>query len=243
MDTALILATGAASSCHDVVPLAAGVTAAAVSVAAGLVVTFLAARRALAHDDAAAIGNIGLEISFAELGEPQSTEKTAPEVRLLAAMEARATARFEVQQRHYADARRQSTTFFYLSVGVGIVGFVALLVGLAVGLAGHAALGTVTGLGGLLINGTAALVLSQANRAKSDAQANLSAITQAAERDENRQMALIYASRVGEVYNERNAVNGDLARLSLVANQHASAALPQHEPVDGTPGKDELEQH
>jgi hypothetical protein len=113
-------------------------------------------------------------------------------------------------------------------VGVGILGFVALLVGLAVGLAGHVAVGTVTGLGGLLIDGAAALIFKQANRAKSDAQTNLSAITQAAERDENRQMALIYASRVDRDY-ERNAVNRELAQLPLTANQRVSEALPRRE--------------
>jgi hypothetical protein len=89
-----------------------------------------------------------------------------------------------------------------------------LLTGVALGLGGVVSVGVVTGLGGALTEGAAALVFQQANRAKSDAQANLAAIAEAAERDDSRQMALIYAARISDGA-LRDSTNADLARQSI----------------------------
>src|SRR6478609_9675489 len=118
------------------------------------------------------------------------TTDDAPDQSLMRGVAERTAARFEIQQTHYANALRQSTTYFYFSLGVGLVGFA---------MADRLEVGTVTAIGGVLAEAAAALVFNQANRAKSDAQANLAAIARAAERDENNLMAYIYASRIQDL--------------------------------------------
>jgi hypothetical protein len=130
---------------------------------------------------------------------------------LLRGIADRTAARFEIQQTHYANALRQSTTYFYFSLGVGLVGFALLATGVGIAMADRLDVGTVTALGGVLAEAAAALVFNQANRAKSDAQANLAAIALAAERDENNLMAYIYASRIQDLA-MRDATHAALAR-------------------------------
>jgi hypothetical protein len=81
--------------------------------------------------------------------------------------------------------------------------------------------GAVTALGGVLAEAAAAMVFNQANRAKSDAQANLAAIARAAERDENNLMAYIYASRIQDV-SMRDATNAALAREMAGSTQQCA---------------------
>ena len=131
----------------------------------------------------------------------------------------RTAARFEIQQTHYANALRQSTTYFYFSVGVGLVGFALLATGVGIAISDRLQVGTVTALGGVLAEAAAALVFNQANRAKSDAQANLAAIALAAERDENNLMAYIYASRIQDLA-MRDATHAALAREMAGAAEH-----------------------
>ena len=142
-----------------------------------------------------------------------------PDQRLMQGVADRTAARFEIQQTHYANALRQSTTYFYFSLGVGLVGFALLATGVGIAMADRLEVGTVTALGGVLAEAAAALVFNQANRAKSDAQANLAAIALAAERDENNLMAYIYASRIQDVAT-RDATHAALAR------ELAGAAAP-----------------
>ena len=134
-----------------------------------------------------------------------------PDQRLMQGVADRTAARFEIQQTHYANALRQSTTYFYFSLGVGLVGFALLATGVGIAMADRLEVGTVTALGGVLAEAAAALVFNQANRAKSDAQANLAAIALAAERDENNLMAYIYASRIQDAAT-RDATHAALAR-------------------------------
>jgi hypothetical protein len=134
-----------------------------------------------------------------------------PDQSLMRGVAERTAARFEIQQTHYANALRQSTTYFYFSLGVGVVGFALLAAGVGIAMADLLGLGAVTALGGVLAEAAAAMVFSQANRAKSDAQANLAAIARAAERDENNLMAYIYAARIQDV-SMRDATNAALAR-------------------------------
>ena len=135
----------------------------------------------------------------------------APDQSLMRGVAERTAARFEIQQTHYANALRQSTTYFYFSLGVGLVGFALLAVGVGIAMADRLEVGTVTAFGGVLAEAAAALVFNQANRAKSDAQANLAAIALAAERDENNLMAYIYASRIQDLA-MRDATHAALAR-------------------------------
>jgi hypothetical protein len=158
-----------------------------------------------------------------------SSPALAPEERILTSMEKRSEARFQIQTEHYANALRQSTSYFYLSMFVGIIGFILLLVGVGLGLGGLVEIGTVTGAGGILVEGAAGLIFNQANKAKSDAQTNLAAIALAQERDENRQMALIYSSRIADPQ-LRDTTNVELARKSL------EAVRPDRDPPALPPG-------
>jgi hypothetical protein len=143
----------------------------------------------------------------------------SPEQSLMRGVAERTAARFEIQQTHYANALRQSTTYFYFSVGVGIVGFALLAVGVGLAIADRLEVGTVTAIGGVLAEAAAALVFNQANRAKSDAQANLAAIAAAAERDENNLMAYIYASQIQDLA-IRDATHAALAREMAGTAEH-----------------------
>ena len=143
-------------------------------------------------------------------GEGWATDET-PDQSLMQGVAERTAARFEIQQTHYANALRQSTTYFYFSLGVGVVGFALLAAGVGIAMADRLEVGTVTAMGGVLAEAAAALVFNQANRAKSDAQANLAAIALAAERDENNLMAYIYASRIQDLA-MRDATHAALAR-------------------------------
>ena len=193
-----------------------------------LAVVFLAARREQRRNDdqiAAVRGVIGRVLPVdrsvngdqatpTRRGGPTDGEWGAdetPDQRLMHGVADRTAARFEIQQTHYANALRQSTTYFYFSLGVGVVGFALLATGVGIAMADRLEVGTVTALGGVLAEAAAALVFSQANRAKSDAQANLAAIALAAERDENNLMAYIYASRIQDVAT-RDATHAALAR-------------------------------
>ena len=143
----------------------------------------------------------------------------SPEQSLMRGVAERTAARFEIQQTHYANALRQSTTYFYFSVAVGIVGFALLAVGVGLAIADRLEVGTVTAIGGVLAEAAAALVFNQANRAKSDAQANLAAIAVAAERDENNLMAYIYASQIQDLA-IRDATHAALAREMAGTAEH-----------------------
>ncbi|OBY30894.1 hypothetical protein ACT18_14945 [Mycolicibacter kumamotonensis] len=157
------------------------------------------------------------------------------EERILASMERRSEARFQIQSEHWASALRQSTSYFYLSMFVGILGFILIVTGVGLAFGGLAQVGTVTGVAGLLTDGAAGLIFNQANKAKSDAQSNLAAIALAQERDENRQMALIYSSRITDPQ-LRDSTNVELARKSLDA-VHPKQELPAPPPgsADLTP--------
>jgi len=48
------------------------------------------------------------------------TTDDAPDQSLMRGVAERTAARFEIQQTHYANALRQSTTYFYFSLGVGL---------------------------------------------------------------------------------------------------------------------------
>jgi hypothetical protein len=144
-----------------------------------------------------------------------------PDQHLMRGVAERTAARFEIQQTHYANALRQSTTYFYFSLGVGLVGFTLLAAGVGIAMAELLGVGAVTALGGVLAEAAAAMVFNQANRAKSDAQANLAAIARAAERDENNLMAYIYASRIQDV-SMRDATNAALAREMAGSTQQCA---------------------
>jgi hypothetical protein len=159
----------------------------------------------------------------------EAATPTAPDQRLLDALAERAHARFEIQSAHYANALRQSTTYFYWSLIVGIIGFALLVIGVALAITEHLAVGVVTGVGGILTDAAAALVFRQANPAKSDAQTNLSAIAGAAERDENNLMAYIYASRIQDT-SVRDATNAALARQLIAGTAGERVVTPNDSP-------------
>ncbi len=161
--------------------------------------------------------------SPAEAATDETTDQS-----LMRGVAERTAARFEIQQTHYANALRQSTTYFYFSLAVGLVGFALLAVGVGFAMAHLLEVGAVTALGGVLAEAAAALVFNQANRAKSDAQANLAAIALAAERDENNLMAYIYASRIQEV-SMRDATHAALARK--MAGSSDDLATPERATV------------
>ncbi|WP_157746209.1 TRADD-N-associated membrane domain-containing protein [Mycobacterium marseillense] len=217
-----------------------------------------AAKSALSQDSAAVeklIAARGVERSayIAEAAEvraigsgapAQNVHEARPEQRLLDALEKRSEARFQIQSAHYANALKQSTTYFYLSAAVGLLGFVLIITGTALALGKAVEIGTATGVAGLLGEAASALVFTQSNRAKSDAQNNLTAIAHAAERDENRQMALIYASKV-EDRELRDATNAELARqyLALLNGTDPPAGLPSpRTPRLSSAGRAEREQ-
>jgi hypothetical protein len=205
-----------------------------VTVLAGIAVILgavsLAARREQRRNDdqiAAVRGVIGrvspIDMS-ANAGQQTPTRRewgtdVTQDESLLRGIADRTAARFEIQQTHYANALRQSTTYFYFSLGVGLVGFALLATGVGIAMADRLEVGTVTALGGVLAEAAAALVFNQANRAKSDAQANLAAIALAAERDENNLMAYIYASRIQDLA-MRDATHAALAREMAGAAEH-----------------------
>jgi hypothetical protein len=203
-----------------------------ITITAGIAVilgaVFLAARREQRRNDdqiAAVRGVIGrvLPVDISVNGDQATSTRRGgptdkewgtdetPDQRLMQGVADRTAARFEIQQTHYANALRQSTTYFYFSLGVGLVGFALLATGVGIAMADRIEVGTVTALGGVLAEAAAALVFNQANRAKSDAQANLAAIALAAERDENNLMAYIYASRIQDAAT-RDATHAALAR-------------------------------
>lgn len=134
--------------------------------------------------------------------------------RLVEALAKRSEERFKIQKEHYNNALRQSTIYFYLSIAVGTLGFILMVTGAALAMAKLVEVAVLTGIGALLAEAAAALIFTQSNRAKSDAQANLTAIGQAAERDENRQMVLIYSWQVKDPA-LRDSMNAELARQYL----------------------------
>ncbi|MBB3753799.1 hypothetical protein FHT44_006321 [Mycolicibacterium sp. BK634] len=123
----------------------------------------------------------------------------------------RTAARFELQKEHYANALRQSSLYFAYSLAASFSGFALLLTGVGLALANKVDVGVVTGVGGGISEAAAALVFSQANRAKSDAQANLAALIAATETDEKRQMAYLFAAQITDACT-RDATFGELAR-------------------------------
>ncbi|WP_425436315.1 TRADD-N-associated membrane domain-containing protein [Mycobacterium terramassiliense] len=169
--------------------------------------------------------------------EVRERSSTTPDQRLLDAVAGRASTRFKIQEAHYANALRQSTTYFYVSLLVGLVGFALLMAGVALALADSVQVGTVTSLGGLLTDGAAALIFNQANRAKSDAQSNLKTIAHAAERDESNLMAFILASRIDDD-GIRDATHADLARQLIIATSAPTPQVPQDGP-SGSTGDDD----
>jgi hypothetical protein len=179
--------------------------------------------------------------------ERQPTALEPPEQRLLEAMERRAARRSEIQFQHYAEALRQSGIYFNISAVVGLVGFVLLIVGVALAFASLVEPGVITGVGGVLAEGAAALIFRQAAASKKDSQNNLVEMSQTGEREDNRQMALIYVSRI-EDQNLRDQTVSGLARHSMAlsdprpinvsgtGNKATSgpAALPTPEPDQST---------
>lgn len=152
----------------------------------------------------------------------QAQAQVHPEQRFVENLERRSETRFQIQSAHYSGALRQSTVYFYFSVGVGFLGFILIFTGAALAIAKFLEVGTLSGVAGLLAEAGSALIFNQSSKAKADAQANLTAIAQAAERDENRQMAYIYASKVEDAA-LRDSTNAELARqyLSLLADTGA----------------------
>lgn len=140
------------------------------------------------------------------------------EQQLLAGVTARVAARFKVQQIHYERALQQSTTYFYSSLVVGFIGFALLAAGVALALAGMTSAGTVTALGGVVANAASAMVFTQANRAKQDAQSNLVAIARSTEHDEANLLAFLCMSRI---YDQavRDTTNAALARKLIGADR------------------------
>ncbi|RZK75282.1 MAG: hypothetical protein EOP28_00340 [Rhodococcus sp. (in: high G+C Gram-positive bacteria)] len=120
----------------------------------------------------------------------------SPDDSLVRSLERRSERRFELLTNHYADALRQSTTYFYLSLVVGIVGFVTILLGGIAVMAGVGDYAAIAAAAGLLIEAAAGLIFKQAHNAKLHAQENLTAIAASSEDADNRAMALVYSSRV-----------------------------------------------
>ena len=136
-----------------------------ITVLAGIAVilaaVFLAARREQRrNDDQIAAGPRSDWASFADRyvrqrrstgthtprrsnGRGWGTDDT-PDQSLMRGVADRTAARFEIQQTHYANALRQSTTYFYFSLGVGLVGFALLAVGVGIAMADRLEVGTVT---------------------------------------------------------------------------------------------------
>jgi hypothetical protein len=142
--------------------------------------------------------------------------------------------RYRIECKHFAIALRQSTTYFYFSLGAAIVGFALVCAGVGLALVERVPVGTVTIIGGVLTDVAATLVFAQANRAKSDAQANLSAIAMAIEQDEKYLMAYMCVSQIHES-SVRDATHAMLAR-QLVGGSGRDAAVPQNDtttPADG----------
>lgn len=166
--------------------------------------------------------------STRDIVAPQPEPESGPQapaagrlVRLLDAFERRSDERFAIQRAHYNNALRQSSIYFAFSVIVGGVGFALLITGAGLALAEVVEVGTLTALGGVLAEGAAALIFNQSGKAKADAQKNLTAIEDAEERDENRQMALIYAWQIEDPV-LRDSTNAEMAQkyLSLLERTH-----------------------
>lgn len=166
----------------------------------------------------------------------QSPEAISQEKRLLDAVAGRAAARFQIQEAHYSNALRQSTTYFYASVMVGLVGFVLLMTGVGLAFSELIGVGTVTGIGGLLTDAAAALVFSQANRAKKDAQDNLFSIAQTAEKYENYIMAFVYASGIEDT-SVRDATNALIARSLVTGAVGLASTLTNDGPPSQASGE------
>ncbi|MEE6178706.1 TRADD-N-associated membrane domain-containing protein [Mycobacterium sp. 050134] len=137
--------------------------------------------------------------------------------RLTAGVDARVEARFKLQQLHYERALDQSTTYFYVSMVVGVVGLGLVAVGAALALTNRASAGTVTALAGVIGNATAAMIFSQASRAKRDSQTNLAGIARSTEIDEKYLLAFLCASRI-EDQAVRDSANAALARALIGAD-------------------------
>jgi hypothetical protein len=200
----------------DWIPLVASLSAGFAALLTGILARRATRReldknRAEVHQMTAA-QQVGTMMGAVSTGVPPGAVR--PEQQLLEALEKRSEARFKIQSAHYSNALSQSTIYFFLSIAVGVVGFILIVTGVGLAMAKILEVATLTGLGGLLAEGAAALIFNQSNRAKSDAQANLAAIAQAAERDDNRKMALILASKVEDA-SLRDITNADLARLYL----------------------------
>ncbi len=131
--------------------------------------------------------------------------------------------RYEVQCVHFGSALRQSTTYFYFSMGVATIGFALLSAGIGLALVGSIPVGTVSIIGGVLADVAATLVFRQANRAKSDAQANLSDIARAIEQDEKYLMAYKCLSQIQDS-SVRDATHAIVARQLIGVLGHVGAA-------------------
>jgi hypothetical protein len=151
------------------------------------------------------------EVSAAESEIPV---ESGPERAQLEALNRRVNQRFDFQLKHYSDALQQNTTYFYLSLGVGIVGLLLIiLAGIAavLGVVGYATVGAIAG---TLTEGAAGLIFNQSHKARTAAQENLKELASATEAAENRALSLVYSARV-EDPQLRDQLNAQLALQAL----------------------------
>ncbi|TFI45022.1 hypothetical protein E4P29_04600 [Rhodococcus sp. 1R11] len=144
----------------------------------------------------------------------------------VAALNRRADLRFDIQIKTYADALQQNTTYFYLSLGVGIVGLLLIAIAGVVAVLGLAGYATVAAVAGFLTESAAALVFNQSHRARKAAQDNLESLAAATEAAEDRALSLIYSARVQDP-DRRDELN---ARLALEALRPSSGGGGMQQP-------------
>jgi hypothetical protein len=163
---------------------------------------------------------------------------TSEEKQLLDNVSNRAAARFKIQIIHYENALVQSATYFWVSLACGILGFGLLVAGVGLAFDAKVPVATVTGAGGILTGAAAALLFKQADRAKTDAQANLSTISDATQRDENMLSASFYASLIKDRDGSsgRDLTYRRLAELSLDAAKR-DPVVTHHDSSTGRPGR------
>ncbi|ORB58083.1 hypothetical protein BST43_10640 [Mycobacteroides saopaulense] len=132
----------------------------------------------------------------------------------LAELQARASMNYSVLTEHYANALSQSRVYAYLSYFVGILGFLVMLLGVALTYEGSLGSGILTTVVGAIVDCGAGLVFHQSGKANSNSQSNLKQLSDAVREDNNREIAVHLVGLISDPAVRDQALS-DLARQAM----------------------------
>ncbi|MGU3586060.1 TRADD-N-associated membrane domain-containing protein [Rhodococcus sp. C26F] len=147
-------------------------------------------------------------------------------------MRLRTSTSYKVLTDHYSNALSQSRMYAYLSYFVGLLGFIIMIVGVVMVYGGSLDSGILAAVVGAVVEGAAALVFSQARKAKGDSQQNLQLLADTVQQDNNRESALLLVALIEDPA-ERDRALADLARQAMASATAISRAPAATSEVNG----------